>query len=397
MKTKSEKNEDERLEAISDLLIQYSLGNFEAHLPISDNEDDIDAIIAGVNMLGEELKDVTISRNFLVNIYNSIAEMLFVADLSGIIQDANDIACKKLNVTKFDLIDKNLFDHIAVKGENEFNLKHNTIASAGDKTVLMGQMRMNPDVKLKCSFTTLREAGDEPTGILLIAEDITDRIATEKLIIRTIVETQEKERNRFASDLHDSLGQQLSGIRFYISALQSSMMGDDKLMNQFDKTLRGIDGAIIELRNICFNLMPRTLENHTLKFSLNELASKYSVSNELKIKLKYAEEVPKLSKQFEIACFRIVQEFLNNAIKHGKASEVKIDISMLIRQKELKITLADNGKGFDVFTTKNKMGMGLRNIQTRVESYYGSLEFDSKKEAGTKLTMQFPIAFVILQ
>ncbi len=396
MKTKPQ-SEDERLEAISDLLIQYSLGNFDAHLPISDNEDDIDAIIAGVNMLGEELKDVTISRNFLVNVYNSIAEMLIVADLSGIIQDANDVACKKLDATKFDLLHKNLFDFIAIKGKNHLDLSSEAFVSAGDKTVLSGHMRMNPDVKLKCSFTTLRESGSEPTGILLIAEDITDRIATEKLIIRTIVETQEKERNRFASDLHDSLGQQLSGIRFYISALQSSMMADEKLKKQFDKTLQGIDGAIVELRNICFNLMPRTLENHTLKFSLNELAGKYSISDELKIELRYAEEVPKLSKQFEIACFRIVQEFLNNAIKHGKANKVQIDISMVIKKKELKITLVDNGIGFDVFEVKNKPGMGLRNIQTRVESYYGSLDFNSEKNSGTKLNMHFPIAFVILQ
>ena len=70
---------------------------------------------------------------------------------------------------------------------------------------------------------------------------------------------------------------------------------------------------------------------------------------------------------------------------------------MVIKKKELKITLVDNGIGFDVFTVKNKPGMGLRNIQTRVESYYGSLDFDSEKNSGTKLTMHFPIAFVILQ
>jgi PAS domain S-box-containing protein len=395
MKTKR-KNEDGRLEAISDLLIQYSLGNFDAHLPISDNEDDIDAIIAGVNMLGEELKDVTISRDFLVNIYNSIAEMLFIADLSGVIQDANQVACKKLGVSKFDLLNRNLFDFILINGKLPLDLKNKTRISAVDKTVLNGQMRLNPNIKLKCSFTTLRESGSEPTGILLIAEDITDRIATEKLIIRTIVETQEKERNRFASDLHDSLGQQLSGIRFYLSALQNNMIGNDKFVQQFNKTLQSIDGAIVELRNICFNLMPRTLENHTLKYSLNELTGKYSIGDELKVQLKYGNEVPILSKQFEIACFRIVQEFLNNAIKHGKASKVLIHISMRAKTKELKIQLEDNGVGLDVGALQNRTGMGLRNIQTRVESYYGSLEFDTTIDKGTKMTMYFPIAFVTL-
>ena len=397
MKTKTNDGEDQRLEAISDLLIQYSLGNFEAHLALSDHEDDIDAIIAGVNMLGEELKDVTISRDFLSRIYNSIAEMLFVADLSGKIEDVNEVTCSLLGATKYDLINRNLFDFISIKSKKRLFGENNLFVGKQDKIVVNGELKPTPTVKLSCSFSTLRDSEGEPTGILLIAEDITDRIATEKLIIRTIVETQEKERNRFASDLHDSLGQQLSGIRFYISALQQSLSGNEKINNQFAKTLNGIDAAIVELRTICFNLMPRTLEAHTLKFSLNELASKYSVSNELSIHINYKDDVPKLSKQFEIASFRIVQEFLNNAIKHGKASKVELEISRNSRAKELSILLTDNGQGFELNAGKYKPGMGLRNIQTRVESYYGTLDFQSEIGAGTKLLMKFPLAFVTLQ
>lgn len=390
-------DDDYRLEALSDLLIQYSLGNFDSYLPISENEDDIDAIIAGVNMLGEELKDVTISRDFLSRIYNSIAEMLCVADLSGKIEDLNEVACRMFDAEKYDLLGKNLFDFISIKSKKKLLDDNNLFSSKLDKITVLGDLKNNTRVKLNCNFTTLRDANNDPTGILLIAEDITDRIATEKLIIRTIVETQEKERNRFASDLHDSLGQQLSGIRFYISALQNSLGNDPKLNQQFEKTLNGIDAAIVELRTICFNLMPRTLEGHTLKFSLNELAGKYNVSGGLTISLDYQDSVPRLSKQFEIACFRIVQEFLNNAIKHGKASKVSIKL-VSVGSKELLVELKDNGVGFDVNAIKsNGTGMGLRNIQTRVESYYGSLDFQSDFEEGTKLIMKFPLAFVILQ
>lgn len=390
-------DDDYRLEALSDLLIQYSLGNFDSYLPISENEDDIDAIIAGVNMLGEELKDVTISRDFLSRIYNSIAEMLCVADLSGKIEDLNEVACQMFDADKYDLLGRNLFDYISIKSKKKLLDGNNLFASKLDKITVLGDLKSDPRVKLNCNFTTLRDSNDDPTGILLIAEDITDRIATEKLIIRTIVETQEKERNRFASDLHDSLGQQLSGIRFYISALQNSLGNDPKLNQQFEKTLNGIDAAIVELRTICFNLMPRTLEGHTLKFSLNELAGKYNVSGGLTISLDYQDSVPRLTKQFEIACFRIVQEFLNNAIKHGKAKKVSIKLAS-VGSKELLVDLKDNGVGFDVNAIKSKgTGMGLRNIQTRVESYYGSLDFQSEIGEGTKLIMKFPLAFVILQ
>jgi signal transduction histidine kinase len=391
----SQISDDKRLEAISDLLIQFSLGNFDVQLPISENEDDIDAIIAGVNMLGEELNDVTISRDFLSRVYNSMTEMLFVAELNGTITDANEMACNQLKATKYDLIGTNLFDHVALKGHKKVVSGKNIFAK-GDKALVNGNLTQQPEVALRCSFSMLRDNVNEPIGILLISEDISDQLATEKRIIRTIVETQEKERNRFASDLHDSLGQQLSGIRFYISALQHGIGDDENLINQFEKTLNGIDNAIDELRNICFNLMPRTLENHTLVYSINELASKLSTTNEMDIKLEHDKALPIFEKQFEIACFRIVQEFLNNAMRHGKASQVKIKICTLKREEELHIFLTDNGLGFDLETTTNKPGMGLRNIQTRVESYFGSMHFHSKKGEGTKLLMKFPLAFVIL-
>jgi len=392
----SQISDDKRLEAISDLLIQFSLGNFDVQLPISENEDDIDAIIAGVNMLGEELNDVTISRDFLSRVYNSMTEMLFVAGLDGTISDANEMACNQLNASKYDLIGTNLFDHVSLKGHKKVLNSKNIFAKA-DKALVNGNLTQRPEVALRCSFSMLRDNVNEPMGILLISEDISDQLATEKRIIRTIVETQEKERNRFASDLHDSLGQQLSGIRFYISAMQHGLGDDENLINQFEKTLNGIDSAIDELRNICFNLMPRTLENHTLVYSINELASKLSATSELDIQLENDKVLPALLKQFEIACFRIVQEFLNNAMRHGKASTVKIKISVVKKEKELHIFLTDDGLGFDLEAATTKPGMGLRNIQTRVESYFGAMDFHSKQGEGTKLLMKFPLAFVILR
>ena len=391
----NEISDDKRLEAISDLLIQFSLGNFDVQLPISDNEDDIDAIIAGVNMLGEELNDVTISRDFLSRVYNSMTEMLFVADLDGTISDANEMACEQLKASKYDLIGSNLFDHITLRGHKKL-VSGKSIFNKSDKVLLTGNLTHQQEVVLRCSFTMLRDNTEEPLGILLISEDISDQLATEKRIIRTIVETQEKERNRFASDLHDSLGQQLSGIRFYISALQHGLGDDERLIKQFDKTLSGIDNAIDELRNICFNLMPRTLENHTLVYSLNELSSKLTITNELKVNLEHDKVLPRFEKQFEIACFRIVQEFLNNAMRHGKATQVNIKISCVKKEKELHIFLTDNGVGFDFNAAINKPGMGLRNIQTRVESYFGAMDFQSQPGKGTNLLMKFPLAFVIL-
>jgi len=259
---------DSRLEEISALLINYSMGNFSAQLPLSEVGDDIDAIIAGVNMLGEELQHVTISRDFLSSVYNSIAEMLFVLDLQGNIEETNNIAVLKIKKPRSKFVGKNIFDILSIDTDSKFLQDFSFISSETEKTEIIGELVDFPDVKLKCTFTILKNSLLEPSGILLIAEDVSHKIATEKLIIRTIVDTQEKERNRFAIDLHDSLGQQLSGIRFYISALQAHVPENTKSTLQFNKALAVIDNSIAELRQICFNLMPRTLENHTLLFSI---------------------------------------------------------------------------------------------------------------------------------
>ena len=85
-----------RLKKISNILIHYSTGNFEAKIPVSGNLDEIDAVIAGINMLGEELKTTTISRNFFNDIFNSVSEMIFVVDQQGMVSYANQAALEKL-------------------------------------------------------------------------------------------------------------------------------------------------------------------------------------------------------------------------------------------------------------------------------------------------------------
>jgi signal transduction histidine kinase len=142
--------------------------------------------------------------------------------------------------------------------------------------------------------------------------------------------------------------------------------------------------------------MPRTLENHTLHFSIEELASQLKVAGGLTIKFTYNNQVPALSKAFEIACFRIIQEFVNNAMKHGKASEVFLAIELDSKKQMLLVELTDNGCGFDQNSPNFQFGMGLKNIRTRVESYYGKMLLESKIDLGTRIKLEFPISFLIL-
>ncbi|MBL0145590.1 MAG: sensor histidine kinase [Chitinophagaceae bacterium] len=207
-------------------------------------------------------------------------------------------------------------------------------------------------------------------------------------MLKTIVNTQEEERKRFAKDIHDSLGQQLSAIKFYIGTSVSNTQ-DEKQKNLLIKANEALVTTLADMRNICFNLMPKTLENFGLAASVKELCKQTEVTEQLTFNLKAKQGFPLLNKQLEIAIFRIVQEFINNALKHGNANKINIDL--LKNENDAVIILKDNGVGFNVKDGLTKNGMGLQNVQSRVSPYNGEVFITSKPQKGVQYKITLPL------
>jgi len=247
---------DKRLKEINLRLSEYSLGKFDKRLTLSPRLDDIDAIISGINMLGEELKAITISRNYFTNIFNSVSDMVFVLNAKGVIEDANKPAEEQLNYEPGSLRGKPIhnlykgnlswFKNITRQLKNENSLILNDgILHTKEGIIIPVQMR-----------ATYFKNELKKQLILLTATDITFQMKTENLIIRAIIDTQEKERRRLAKDLHDSLTQQLSAIKFYISTT-SDLTRNQKQKTILVKSNEALTEVIAKMRNICFNLTPK--------------------------------------------------------------------------------------------------------------------------------------------
>lgn len=196
-----------------------------------------------------------------------------------------------------------------------------------------------------------------------------------------VMETQEQERKRIAEDLHDSLGHLLSTAKLNLQAKpvgQKQVEGYLNLLNQ----------ATEEIRNITFNLMPRTLEEGGLIPALNELASKVTNAGAVKVFL-HVHDMEKfiLEKQSQFNIYRIVQEAVNNILKHAAASEINIQV--IGQNDHITIMIEDDGKGFNPET--NKGGRGLKNIVTRSLWLKGNINIDSTPGKGTTITTEFPI------
>jgi signal transduction histidine kinase len=366
----------ERLFEISSLLANYSIGNFSEKVEVSDKLDEIDSIIMGINMLGEELEDTTISKNIFENIFNSVSNILFIVNKNGVIVGTNEhgkqIKSIKLNKTLFSSIcnvrskDNSflyLTSNMKTQFESEFvNLKNKIIYTQTSSVKLSSQTK------------------DGEYNYLVIAEDITNEKEHNLQIIKTIISTQENERKRVADDLHDSLGQELSSTRMMLSALSRDNISPLNL-NIIDTCNSILEKSISELRSICFNLMPATLESKNLIVAINELIN----NTLLEIKLTSNTDTLMLEKEENLAIYRVFQEFLNNSSKHAKASLVKIKINLTI--KKLKIELSDNGSGFNINSTKSK-GRGLMTMKNRIESIDGQFLFESQKGIGTTLKIE---------
>ena len=211
----------------------------------------------------------------------------------------------------------------------------------------------------------------------------------QQMATRAILEAEEKERQRIAKDLHDSIGQMMSAAKMNLSAFESEMKFEDKEQQlAFEKIIALVDESCREVRNVSHNMMPNALLKNNLAAAIREFIDKIDQKS-LQVHL-YTEGLDeRMDSNLETVFYRIIQECVNNVIRHSGANE--LDISIVKDKDGISATIDDNGKGFDT-SDKNKFeGMGLKNIITRMEYLKGTVDFDSTPGKGTLVALHVPI------
>jgi signal transduction histidine kinase len=214
------------------------------------------------------------------------------------------------------------------------------------------------------------------------------RRLTEKMFLNTIIQTEEKERKRFAKDLHDGLGPLLSTVKMSVSSL-AQMKHDDISREIVENTELVINEAIKSLKEISDNLSPHILNNFGLVRALNNFSNKINVARTIKINLESDLKDERFDNNVEVVLYRVVCELINNTIKHAKAK--KIDLSLTKEGEYLSIVYKDDGKGFDVDKVINQpsgTGMGFSNIYSRINSLKGEINIESEQKKGTFVTIK---------
>ena len=206
---------------------------------------------------------------------------------------------------------------------------------------------------------------------------------------KAVIEAEEAERQRIAKDLHDGVGQMMSAAKMNLSAFEShTHFKSEDEKQSFEKIISLVDESCKEVRVVSHNMMPNALLKNSLSSAIREFIDKLD-HKKLQVHLYSVGLEQRLDANIETILYRVIQECVNNVIKHANANT--LDISIIRETGEIRATIEDNGQGFDTANSKKFDGIGLRNIRTRVEYLKGTVDFDSSPGKGTLVALHVPV------
>ena len=221
-----------------------------------------------------------------------------------------------------------------------------------------------------------------------------DELETEKHLTATeaVLKGEEQERTRLAKDLHDGLGGMLSGIKFSLSNMKGNLIMTPDNAQAFERSIDMLDSSIKEMRRVAHNMMPEVLVKYGLDTALKEFCNEIDRSGVIHTtyhSLSLNESA--IGQTTSVTIYRIVQELVNNAIKHAAAKNVLVQTQYSNSEKLLSVTVEDDGKGFDTAILKQATGIGWSNIQNRVEFLKGKIDVQSGEGKGTSVLIEINV------
>jgi signal transduction histidine kinase len=221
----------------------------------------------------------------------------------------------------------------------------------------------------------------------LVQQQKLEKVRTEAQIriLNATLDGKETERKQIAETLHDNVSALLSSANLHLQACKKTFKGPTPL--EVDKSQDIIHEASQKIRDLSHTLVSSVLLKFGLAYAIKDMAEKYS-NSQLEIVFQ-TQNIQRYDQDFEIKLHNIIQELVNNAIKHSNASIAEINI--VEKRKKILLTIKDNGKGFDTSKMSHKDGLGINQIDARIHMMSGKFIIDSQKGKGTKISIELPV------
>ncbi len=387
---------------------------FQRVIPIYKNNNDLTYVAYGYNNLAESYKKLGKYSN-AISYYQKAdsikleknepkSKIIFYQNMINLYEEKGDFTSAYFYLKKIDSInellnnknqDLNILD-IEEKYDNEkLRVEILKVQSKRKETtnLLIGALLLllfvgvisyliNKNTKRKQRIAEQeREIEIQKTEKILKEQEITT--------INAMVAGQEKERQRLASDLHDSVGATLAAARLQFEHLAKNKEKTNELEDLFTKTSKLLNTAYTEVRSMAHTKNSGVMAKDGLLPAVHKLAKTVSVKGGLQIEVTDFGLDDRLENALEITIFRIIQELVTNIVKHANATLATVSISKF--EDGINIMVEDNGKGFVMKNKQHDEGMGLGSIERRVEFLEGSLDVDTTLNKGTTIVIDIPI------
>lgn len=334
----------------------------------------------------EEEKKLRVSEIRWRSLIEQASDEILIYNTDGRILDANSAACKWLRYNQSELLKLNYSEIDIIHSSSELHSFRKKLSSSNPSVSFESVQRRKDGssfpVEIHLSLIELQDS----QLILSVGTDISIRQETERKILNAVINTEESERKRFATDLHDSIGPLLSSINLYLSSIGKVKTELDK-ENIIRASLDAVNEALVSIKEISNNLSPHILNDFGLEKAVQSFTNKINVSQAINISF-YSENLSeRLNHQVEVVIFRVITELINNTIKHAKASNIEINLAR--EGNLLSLIYIDDGIGFDSkkINAGTSDGMGLYNVLSRIRSLNGTHKIKSNPERGGMMAL----------
>ena len=331
------------------------------------NEDHRLAVIRDVTEYKKIEFSLRSSEEKLRNIFNSVADAIFIVSLQNKILEANNLAIEEFGLDRqkisklyfTDLFDVDSIDDLQ-EGNETSSFEMQITNAAGKK------------IPVELTLKRINFNGEE--AYIASFHDIYERKHFQQKLFETMIESEERERERYAKEIHDGLGPILSTCKIYFHSI-NSITDADKRKEYVIRTSELLEDALRSVREISNNLSPHILRDYGLIQAIHSFAKKLETISGIHFNIQSNLE-ERLVDIIELTLYRALLELVNNTVKYSAATTVKIIVNK--SEENLSVEYIDNGDGFDYNAVKEQgKGFGLSNVENRIKKIGGKYVFIS--------------------